>query len=87
MRRWMRMVIAGSCVAAAGMPVRACLNDTKTEDAEVEFRSRYERQEPEKHVGSPMLMGFNVMGRGAAAVGGGLVATGAWQHLRRGRRA
>jgi hypothetical protein len=69
------------------MPVRACLNDTKTESAETEFRSRYDRQEPEKRAGSPMLMGFNVMGLGAAAVGGALVVTGVWQQVRRGRRA
>jgi hypothetical protein len=34
-----------------------------------------------------MLMGFNVMGLGAAAVGGALVVTGVWQQVRRGRRA
>jgi hypothetical protein len=83
----MRIVVAGAGVAAGGVPVRACLNDTRTESAETEFRSRYERQEPTKHAGSPMLMGFNVMGLGAAAVGGALVATGVWQQVRRGRRA
>ena len=79
---WRRMLWGAAAIAAMAGPASACLNDRAVNQAEAEFRSRYEQPAPAPP-GRPMLWGVDMLGLVAMAAGGGLIAASTVRVLRR----
>ncbi len=75
----------GAMLLGRGSGARACLNDTRTDLAEREFRSRYERPATGAGPRQALLMGMNGYGLAVAMGGTALVATGCVRQFRRRR--
>lgn len=74
-RRALAMVAAMG-VVGIGASVFGCLNDTRTEQAEREFRSRYAGAEPQRADERFVVGGVNVLGVAVAGMGAMLAVTG-----------